>query len=244
MLRFLTIWLISSPVFGQPHLVKSLTNKKVQAEAEILMKQVEKQIKKSSSDSTLVSFSMLEAGKNCYYTKDGRAFTGSYYRYDSSNYIITAGLIKEGKEDHLRIEFGKDEKLRSIKFVNDSGICYNWQYYDNGHLETYLRNKSGFDCINFNRLFGGYSGDGDCYEFYENGNLREKYFMQDNCHSKKWFRYYDNGKPKEVVFFEKSEMAGVWKQYSRKGKCMAKIYFENGKSIKEKGTWVKSNELK
>jgi antitoxin component YwqK of YwqJK toxin-antitoxin module len=244
MLRFIVLFLLANiPLSGQSRLVKSLINKDVEKEVELLIERVNRQIKGDNPDSALVPFSKLNKDKNCFYTKNGRPFTGYYFKYDSSNYITSVGMVKDGKDDRMRIEFGRDKKVRSITLINDSGICYNWKYYSNGNLQFYSRNKDNFDCILFDRLFGGSDTDGDYYNFYENGQLRCLSHLRDRTYSGERMNYYDNGKRKEKCYFKNKEMAGVWKQYNRRGRCTAKIYYKDGKPVKTKGVWKKWSEL-
>jgi hypothetical protein len=243
MLRFFVLsFLLHISVSAQSRLARSLINKDVQKEAELLIEQIGKQIKGDSSDLALVSHSRLNKASDCSYSKDGKPYTGWYYK--CNNFTISTGMIENGKDNRLRFEFGMDKKIRSIKLIADSGICYNWEYSTGGNLISYSKNEDDFDCIVFDRLFGGSNTDGDYYSFYENGRLREKIFSRDKGHSTQSFYYYNNGKRKQIVFSKKGQPIGVWKQYNRRGRCIAKIYYRNGKPVKTKGEWKKWNELK
>jgi hypothetical protein len=108
-------------------------------------------------------------------------------------------------------------------------------YYENGSKEaesTYLYGKK----------------NGKEVLFYNNGNIKEEYFIQDTTISGIFNSYFESGKKEREISLKNGKTDGISKKYFENGKTESELNYKNGKQhglfklyfesgvIKSKGT--------
>ena len=65
--------------------------------------------------------------------------------------------------------------------------------------------------------------------YYNNGNLKEEGWTQNNQKTDYWFFYNENGTKKEEGHFDENQKVKWWIFYNTKGEVIKKSAFENNK---------------
>ena len=101
------------------------------------------------------------------------------------------------------------KETRSNKYIleNDT-LKYKLSYYASGEIKT----KDSYKVINGDTLI-----EGNCFEFYPNGNLKTKSFIKNNEVDGYIFNYYKNGQVRKEAFIKDKKPIGVWRTYYKNG---------------------------
>ena len=70
--------------------------------------------------------------------------------------------------------------------------------------------------------------------YYENGRVKEKYFLNENSKLKDMYEEYDiNGTLRKRIFYNNGLKDGLYQEYDVSGKLIKRVYYKDDKIIEE-----------
>lgn len=139
------------------------------------------------------------------------------YKNRFRDYYITGELQAEGEF----ISIDKYDDKKSVLGIRKS-------YYKNGNIES--------DCTVVN-------GNGKIILYYENGNKKDEYELENGVYNGIAINYFENGLIHTKGNFINGKLNGIAYEFTEKGDACSQIEFENGEYAKPYYTYSTQNGL-
>jgi antitoxin component YwqK of YwqJK toxin-antitoxin module len=179
----------------------------------------------------------LKDGYNVWYYENGNKYqsctyvngkrNGTELHFNADGSLSSKRHLLNGVEDGIQYTYYNNGQIRTLEtFYKGHQKGLRLAYYENGQLS----NKQNYVDL---MLLGG-----EVIEYFQNGNLKLKYFVKAYSNPTKWnpihgwfYEYYENGILKNKAYFKNGNQDGVDLTYDSTGILICKCIFKDDKEI-------------